>query len=206
MDPPVLNNTKAYTIKITKYLCVGTPYQRSTLHYCKTVLQRNRPAKLNVSLSVQETLNYVWVTVKLYYKFKTFQPLLIDMEQEGCEYVRNRPIIPLTDYIYDIFKKTVPDLSTPCPHGVSISYIVPSYYQCGNVWISVDELLEIDSRQNRTYTIVWWFEERYTPKSMPAGDYRVDVQFIAQDNVLLFALEAYFAVRRKGVLGSMLEW
>ncbi|XP_050090988.1 uncharacterized protein LOC126574686 [Anopheles aquasalis] len=174
--PHGTNSTKSYNIKITKYLCVNAPYKRSTLHYCKTVLQRNQPAKLNVSISVPETLDYTLVKVKVYYKFKTFQPFLIDVEQEGCEYVRNRPIIPESDFVYNIMKKTAPDISTPCPHG------------------------------NRTYTMLWWLEERYTPKSIPAGDYRVDVQFIAKDDVLIFALEAYISVRRKGVLGSMLEW
>ena len=61
-------------------------------------------------------------------------------------------------------------------------------------------------RQNKTYNIVWWLEERYTPKSIPAGDYRLDIQFFAHDNVKLFALETYITVRRAGVIASMIEW
>uniref|UniRef100_A0A182NRC0 Uncharacterized protein n=1 Tax=Anopheles dirus TaxID=7168 RepID=A0A182NRC0_9DIPT len=159
-EKPIERNTtrnKAYSIRITKYLCVGMPYERTTVNYCKTVLRRNQPTVLNVSVHVPEVLNYIWVTVKLYYKFRTFQPFLIDMEQEGCEYMKNRPVIPLTDYIYEIFQKSVPDLSSPCPHG------------------------------NKTYNIVWWLEEKYTPKSIPAGDYRLDVQFIAHDKAIIYA-------------------
>uniref|UniRef100_A0A182QZL0 Uncharacterized protein n=1 Tax=Anopheles farauti TaxID=69004 RepID=A0A182QZL0_9DIPT len=137
---PNCNTTsvKPYSIRITKYLCVGIPYERTTVNYCKTVLRRNQPTILNVSVNVPEVLNYIWVTVKLYYKFRTFQPFLIDMEQEGCEYIKNRPVIPLTDYIYEIFQKSVPDLSSPCPHG------------------------------NKTYKIETEFKEEYAPKSVPA--------------------------------------
>uniref|UniRef100_A0A182JZC8 Uncharacterized protein n=1 Tax=Anopheles christyi TaxID=43041 RepID=A0A182JZC8_9DIPT len=161
-------NIKPYSIKITKYVCVGTPYKRTSVSYCKTVVQRNKPAVLNVSVVVPEALNYIWLKVKLLYKFTTYQPFLIDMEQEGCEYIRNRPIIPLADYVYEIMQKTVPDLTTACPHG------------------------------NKTYNIVWWLEERYTPRSVPAGNYRLDIQFFARDKVLLFAVETYLTVRRAG--------
>uniref|UniRef100_A0A182P3T3 MD-2-related lipid-recognition domain-containing protein n=1 Tax=Anopheles epiroticus TaxID=199890 RepID=A0A182P3T3_9DIPT len=179
MDIPFSRNAtgiKPYSIKIIKYLCVGTPYQRSSINYCKTIVRRNKPTILNVSVVVPEVLNYIWVKVKVFYKFSTYQPFLIDAEQEGCEYIRNRPLIPLADYIYEIVQQSVPDLSTPCPHG------------------------------NRTYNIVWWLEERHTPRSIPAGDYRLDVQFVAQDKVLMFAAETYFSVRRAGVIASMLEW
>ncbi|EGK96821.1 AGAP013484-PA [Anopheles gambiae str. PEST] len=167
---------KPYSLKITKYLCVGMPYKRTSVPYCKTVLRRNHPAVLNVSVVAPETLNWIWVKVKLFYKFSSYQPFLIDMEQEACEYVKNRPIIPLTDYVYEIMQKTAPELAHPCPHG------------------------------NTTYNIVWWLEERYTPKSIPAGDYRLDIQFFAHDKVTLFAVETYFTVRRAGVIASMLEW
>ncbi|XP_041765416.1 uncharacterized protein LOC121590093 [Anopheles merus] len=167
---------KPYSFKITKYLCVGTPYQRTSVNYCKTVLRRNHPTVLNVSVIAPEILNWIWVKVKLFYKFSSYQPFLIDLEQEGCEYVKNRPIIPLADYIYQIMQKTAPELASPCPHG------------------------------NKTYSIVWWLEERYTPKSIPAGDYRLDIQFFAHDKVKLFALETYITVRRAGVIASMIEW
>ena len=60
--------------------------------------------------------------------------------------------------------------------------------------------------QNRTYDIVWWLEERHTPRSIPAGEYRLDMKFVAIDNVTLFASETYFTARRNGILRSMIEW
>uniref|UniRef100_A0A182W0R3 MD-2-related lipid-recognition domain-containing protein n=1 Tax=Anopheles minimus TaxID=112268 RepID=A0A182W0R3_9DIPT len=171
-----VNDSRPYKIKITKYLCVGAPYKRTTLHYCKTTLRRNKPAIINVSLAVPEVLNYILMSVKSYYKFSTYQPFLIDMEQEGCEYMKNRPLIPLANYVYDILQKTVPAIATPCPQG------------------------------NRTYTIVWWLDEHFLPKSLPAGDYRLDIAFDAYDKVTLFAMKAFFSVRRSGVIASMLEW
>uniref|UniRef100_A0A4Y0BEG1 MD-2-related lipid-recognition domain-containing protein n=1 Tax=Anopheles funestus TaxID=62324 RepID=A0A4Y0BEG1_ANOFN len=170
------NETKPYTFKILKYICVGTPYKRSRLNYCKTILRRNKPTLLNVSVTVPEVLNYIWVVVKVHYKFSTYQPFLIDMEEEACGYMKNRPVIPQTDYIFDTFVKSVPALSAPCPHG------------------------------NRTYNIVWWLEERLTPRSIPAGEYRLDFKFVAKDNVTIFASETYVMVRRSGIIGSMIEW
>ncbi|XP_053679964.1 uncharacterized protein LOC128730898 [Anopheles nili] len=167
---------KQYSLKITKYLCVGVPYSRSKLHHCKTVLRRNKPAVLNISITVPEVLTYIWLTVKLHYKFQTYQPLLIDLEKEACEYLAKHPFNPIDEYIYNIFAKTLPQVVSPCPHG------------------------------NRTYTAMWWLQERYTPSSMPAGDYRLDVKFFGWNNITLFYLEVYFSARRKGIIGSMIEW
>ncbi|KFB53970.1 AGAP013484-PA-like protein [Anopheles sinensis] len=170
------NTSRPHSLKVNKYLCVGIPYKRTTVPYCKTILLRNKPAMFNVSVVVPEVLNYILVTMKLYYKYKTYQPFLIDLEQEGCAYMKNRPAIPLADYIYEIFKDAMPELAKPCPHG------------------------------NRTYFITFLLEDRYSPNSMPAGDYRIDLKFMANDGVILFAVESYFSVRRSGVLPSMLDW
>uniref|UniRef100_A0A6E8WAF1 Uncharacterized protein n=1 Tax=Anopheles coluzzii TaxID=1518534 RepID=A0A6E8WAF1_ANOCL len=174
--PQRRNESKEYTFKILKYISKETPYKRTQLHYFKTILRRNQPTLLNMSLTIPEVLNYIWVRIKLHYKFNAYQPFLIDMEQEACEYIRNRPIIPQTDYIYETFVKRLPAIAGPCPHG------------------------------NRTYDIVWWLEERHTPRSIPAGEYRLDMKFVAIDNVTLFASETYFTARRKGILRSMIEW
>ncbi|XP_053679941.1 uncharacterized protein LOC128730876 [Anopheles nili] len=158
-----LNNTKQYTFRITKYVCTGAPYKRSNLHYCKTILRRNQPTMINVSLTVPEEVYIGWVVVKLYYKFATYQPFLIDAVFEACEYLKNRPINPVVTYVKDIMQETAPSLMSLCPHG-------------------------------------------HTPRSVPAGEYRLDITFSLHDNVTAFAFETYIIARRKGIIGSMIEW
>lgn len=50
------------------------------------------------------------------------------------------------------------------------------------------------------------FKVEYAPKSVPAGDYRMDIRVASRANVTLINFQVYVAVRRKGVLGSMLDW
>ena len=60
--------------------------------------------------------------------------------------------------------------------------------------------------QNRTYTQIAMLKEEYAPRSVPAGEYRMDAKFTTQTNVTLISLQIFFEVRRKGILKSMLEW
>uniref|UniRef100_A0A8W7PRP1 Uncharacterized protein n=1 Tax=Anopheles coluzzii TaxID=1518534 RepID=A0A8W7PRP1_ANOCL len=60
--------------------------------------------------------------------------------------------------------------------------------------------------KNKTYTELTMLKEEYAPKSMPAGDYRMDVRFSTKTNVTLFSLQLFFGVRRRGILNSMIEW
>uniref|UniRef100_A0A182JKP2 Uncharacterized protein n=1 Tax=Anopheles atroparvus TaxID=41427 RepID=A0A182JKP2_ANOAO len=86
------------------------PYKGSNVAYCKTILRRNKPI-------VPEVLKYIWVTVKLYYKFKTYQPFLIDMEQEGCQYrsVRSTRSRPHGHGVKGVGAGYTPDGTVLCP-------------------------------------------------------------------------------------------
>uniref|UniRef100_A0A9I3FGW4 Uncharacterized protein n=1 Tax=Anopheles epiroticus TaxID=199890 RepID=A0A9I3FGW4_9DIPT len=59
---------------------------------------------------------------------------------------------------------------------------------------------------NKTFIESTVFKEEYAPKSVPAGDYRMDIRLASKTNVTLLSLQCFAVVRRKGVLGSMLEW
>uniref|UniRef100_A0A182SPF4 Uncharacterized protein n=1 Tax=Anopheles maculatus TaxID=74869 RepID=A0A182SPF4_9DIPT len=59
---------------------------------------------------------------------------------------------------------------------------------------------------NKTYVVENVFKKEYAPQSIPAGDYRVDLRFATKSNVTMLSLQGYFSARRKGILGSMLEW
>ena len=60
--------------------------------------------------------------------------------------------------------------------------------------------------QNRTYSGLVSLKEEYAPRSVPAGEYRMDGIFTSQTNVTLLSMQLFFEVRRKGILKSMLEW
>ncbi|XP_052871369.1 uncharacterized protein LOC128276951, partial [Anopheles cruzii] len=63
------NNTPSKnTLRLTKFVCVDAPYQRTVLHYCKTIPRRNQSATLNVSLTVPEEINIVYFVAQLDYK------------------------------------------------------------------------------------------------------------------------------------------
>uniref|UniRef100_A0A182W835 MD-2-related lipid-recognition domain-containing protein n=1 Tax=Anopheles minimus TaxID=112268 RepID=A0A182W835_9DIPT len=167
---------KNYDVKVTKFMCIDTPYQRSVLHYCKTIVRRNRPTLLNLSLTVPESFDYVMLKVSAEYKFTTFRPLLFDLEIEGCEFLSSKARDPASAIAYSVVFEKYKNIAKPCPHG------------------------------NRTYNIEYWVDPETLPKSVPAGDYRVTTTFSFKDNVTLFKLQTYGSTRRKGIFRSMIEW
>uniref|UniRef100_A0A182RWY9 Uncharacterized protein n=1 Tax=Anopheles funestus TaxID=62324 RepID=A0A182RWY9_ANOFN len=159
------NSSRSFQLRLLKILCVDQPYKRTIVHYCKTVLRRNQPTLLNISITIPEVFNICYVTIKIEYKFNEYQPFLFDTRLEGCKFLREKPIDPLSLYLYGIFKETLPMVVTPCPHG------------------------------NRTYDILWTMDERLSPRSVPAGDYRVTAHWETESNETMIKLQIYCAVR-----------
>uniref|UniRef100_A0A182TA72 Uncharacterized protein n=1 Tax=Anopheles maculatus TaxID=74869 RepID=A0A182TA72_9DIPT len=71
---------------------------------------------------------------------------------------------------------------------------------------TLQDPLSIYMLKNRTYEATTVFRKEYMPQSIPAGDYRMDLRFATKSNVTMLSVQLYFSARRKGVLGSMLEW
>ncbi|XP_052873371.1 uncharacterized protein LOC128278680 [Anopheles cruzii] len=95
------NNTPSKnTLRLTKFVCVDAPYQRTVLHCCKTIPRRNQSATLNVSLTVPEVINIVYFVAQLDYKYTTWQPLLLNFRTEGCAFITKKYRDPLSQYIY----------------------------------------------------------------------------------------------------------
>ncbi|XP_041764372.1 uncharacterized protein LOC121589493 isoform X2 [Anopheles merus] len=115
------NESRPFTIRVTRFICTETPYEVSELLQCKTILRRNSPTYLNLTIHVPKVLNVVYF-------------------------------------------------------------------------------------QNRTYNVAYWLEDKFFPKSVPAGDYRQDVWFRDELNKTLLSYQAYFSVRRRGVWKSLIEW
>uniref|UniRef100_A0A1I8JSP4 MD-2-related lipid-recognition domain-containing protein n=1 Tax=Anopheles albimanus TaxID=7167 RepID=A0A1I8JSP4_ANOAL len=157
--------------RIVKYQCIGTPYQKTTVHYCNTLRVSNGTTYLNVSIHVPNKLNFINIAVKMYYKYLTYRPFMLDWNLEACHAMRTRRINPIEQVVVKLFEETIPSMYYPCPHG------------------------------NKTYTILWALDAKYSPKSMPSGDYRIDISFKDRDNVILLAFQAYAAMRRQGLIG-----
>uniref|UniRef100_A0A182R5B0 Uncharacterized protein n=1 Tax=Anopheles funestus TaxID=62324 RepID=A0A182R5B0_ANOFN len=170
------NVTRPYQLRLVKVLCVDQPYKRTIVHYCKTVPRRNQLTLFNLSVFIPDVLNKVFVSLKVEFKYNQYQPFLFDTRVEACQFLRDKPIDPLSLYLYNLFEESVPTILTPCPHG------------------------------NRTYDILWTMDERLSPRSVPAGDYRVTGHWETVDNVTIAKLEIYLAVRRRGIFRSMIDW
>uniref|UniRef100_A0A182W836 Spaetzle domain-containing protein n=1 Tax=Anopheles minimus TaxID=112268 RepID=A0A182W836_9DIPT len=99
---------KPFQLRIVKILCMDQPYKHTIVHHCKTVVRRNQPTLLNLSVTIPEVINFGYINIKIEYKFN---------ETEGCQFLRNKPDDPLSKYIYGIFEETLPTIVTPCPHG-----------------------------------------------------------------------------------------
>uniref|UniRef100_A0A182RQI5 Uncharacterized protein n=2 Tax=Anopheles funestus TaxID=62324 RepID=A0A182RQI5_ANOFN len=190
------NFTRPFTIRVTRLLCINMPYEETVVKECRAILRRNQRSLICVTIDLPKVYNYIMLQFRLYYKFTSFKPLLIDGQVEVCSYLRNPKRDPLNTYMYEVLKKLMPNTVHPCPHGVSV----------GVVEMNLRLQLCLHDFQNKTYAERSEFKEEYAPKSVPAGDYRMDLRFASESNVTLQWNQLFFTVRRKGVLGSMLEW
>ncbi|KFB45421.1 hypothetical protein ZHAS_00013352 [Anopheles sinensis] len=176
-DPVVFTDEpKPFTVRVTKFICVETPYEESELLQCRTVLRRNRPTFFNISVHVPGVLNRIYFQVRTYYRYNSYEPFPITLLMEICSYFRKPTTDIFSRHLMSIMMEVVSHLLYQCPHG------------------------------NTTYDAVYWLEDKFFPQSMPAGDFRQDVWFRTEHNRTIFAYQAYFSVRRMGIWRSMLEW
>uniref|UniRef100_A0A182M2W2 Uncharacterized protein n=1 Tax=Anopheles culicifacies TaxID=139723 RepID=A0A182M2W2_9DIPT len=170
------NDSKSFSVRVTRFICTEAPYEVSELLYCKTVLRRNKPTFFNVSVHVPMVLNKLYFNVKTYYRLNDYQAFPIDILVEVCAYFRNPSEDIFSRHLMSIMFETVPQVLYYCPHG------------------------------NTTYIISYWLEDKFFPKSMPAGDYRQDVWFRTEENKTIFSYRVFFSIRRMGIFRSLIEW
>uniref|UniRef100_A0A182Q6T7 Uncharacterized protein n=1 Tax=Anopheles farauti TaxID=69004 RepID=A0A182Q6T7_9DIPT len=158
------NETKDFSLRVLRYVCIEAPYERSVLNYCRTHLRRNQPTLFNLSIQVDDVLNELYIHMKTYYKYKSFQTFPIDVVVEVCSFLRNPTKDVISRHVLSVLIELMPQYAHHCPHG------------------------------NTTYNVLFWLEERFLPKSMPAGDYRLDAWFRDKDNVTFFAYQAFCTI------------
>uniref|UniRef100_A0A182KGV1 Uncharacterized protein n=1 Tax=Anopheles christyi TaxID=43041 RepID=A0A182KGV1_9DIPT len=170
------NESKSFSLRVTRFICTETPYEVSELLQCKTVLRRNKPTFLNLTVHIPQVLNTLYFQVKTYYRLNDYQAFPIDILMEVCSYLSKPSEDIFSRHLLSVFFVTIPHMLYYCPHG------------------------------NTTYRASFWLEDKFFPKSMPAGDYRMDVWFRDELNKTILAYQAYFSVRRMGVWRSLIEW
>uniref|UniRef100_A0A182XH60 Uncharacterized protein n=1 Tax=Anopheles quadriannulatus TaxID=34691 RepID=A0A182XH60_ANOQN len=162
------NESRPFTIRVTRFICTETPYEVSELLQCKTVLRRNKPTFFNVILHVPKVLNVVYFQVKTYYRLNEYQAFPVDISVEACAYLRNPSEDIFSRHVMSVVFITMPDLLYYCPQG------------------------------NTTYRAAFWLEDKFFPMSVPAGDYRMDIRFSDELNKTLISYQVHFSVRRRG--------
>uniref|UniRef100_A0A182NRB4 Uncharacterized protein n=1 Tax=Anopheles dirus TaxID=7168 RepID=A0A182NRB4_9DIPT len=160
----------SHTLRITKMQCIGTPYKHTYLHYCQMEQFENGTVGANISIHAPQVINYGEISAKLFYKYTTYRPFMIDWSMEYCQAYRVGKFNPSTALVMTIIKESLPAIYYPCPHG------------------------------NRTYNIFWMLEPKFIPRALPSGDYRLDVYIRDSTNTNMFALQVFGVVRKQGLL------
>ena len=111
--------TITHNLRISKIICVNTPYKLTHLNYCKMEQLPNGTIALNASIDVPIVLNYLEITTKLFYKYTTYRPFMIDWNIELCQAFRSGGYNPSTALVLKIIEATIPEFYYACPHGVS---------------------------------------------------------------------------------------
>uniref|UniRef100_A0A182W0R5 MD-2-related lipid-recognition domain-containing protein n=1 Tax=Anopheles minimus TaxID=112268 RepID=A0A182W0R5_9DIPT len=148
----VKNVTRPFSLRVVKLLCINQPYEETVVKECRVILRRNERSLICVSIYVPKVYHQLFIQFRLHYKFTTYKPLLIDGEIELCSYSRGPKKNPLENYVLGVMQEMLPNTVHPCPHG------------------------------NKTYNERTVYKEEYAPKSMPAGDYRMDIRFASSTN------------------------
>uniref|UniRef100_A0A9I3FGL6 Uncharacterized protein n=1 Tax=Anopheles epiroticus TaxID=199890 RepID=A0A9I3FGL6_9DIPT len=113
----------SYVMRITKLQCIDAPYKRTHLNYCKMVQFPNGTVALNTSVTLPMVINYAEIVAKLFYKYKTYRPFMVDWTIEYCQAARKGNLNPTATIMMKIVENSMPDFYYPCPHGVSLAYV-----------------------------------------------------------------------------------
>uniref|UniRef100_A0A182W2H9 Uncharacterized protein n=1 Tax=Anopheles minimus TaxID=112268 RepID=A0A182W2H9_9DIPT len=115
--PKLGNGNTSHILRVTKLQCIEAPYKLSHLNYCHMVQLSNGTVGLNTSVDIPIVLNYFEVTAKVYYKYTTYRPFMIDWTIELCQADRIGKFNPSTALVMKIMEQSVPEFYYPCPHG-----------------------------------------------------------------------------------------
>ncbi|XP_053679872.1 uncharacterized protein LOC128730814 [Anopheles nili] len=165
------NRTTSYTYRVVKVQCIGAPYKHTRLNHCKLEIFPNATTGVNISITVPMILNYVEISVQLFYKYNSYRPFMIDWSIEYCQAFRSERNIPSTALLLKVIAVTLSDFYYQCPHG------------------------------NRTYYDVWMLDTKLIPPTIPSGDYRLDISLKDSSNIPLIRAQIFGAVRKHGIFG-----
>lgn len=114
------NDTRPFSIKVLKMVCIDQPYNYTLLHTCKVKIARNQPAKLYLVLEILRPANALFMSYILNYKYNTYRPLLFDDSFNFCSFMSEQGsgINMLMNFMYKIASSQIKWLHK-CPYVVS---------------------------------------------------------------------------------------
>ncbi|XP_052892814.1 uncharacterized protein LOC128300694 [Anopheles moucheti] len=172
--PKTCAENSSYSMSVRKYVCIDMPYKETILHSCKSIPRRNAPTMVTVLMDVPKLYDNFVLQLLVFYKFSTYQPFLITIDRNGCEFIRHPPQFGVEKHVYDVLKETLPELLEPCPAG------------------------------NRTYNLTWYFHQRLSLKHVPAGEYKLRFKLISPPSNTLFGMDIFITVRNAGIISSFM--
>ncbi|KFB46049.1 AGAP013113-PA-like protein [Anopheles sinensis] len=168
----VSETNATHQLRVTKIQCVDVPYKRTKLNYCRMGTFPNNTVFINASLDVPMPLNYILLSAKLFYKYTAYHPFMVDWNIEICRTLRYpKRQTVIAKVAMKMIIDTLPHFAYNCPHG------------------------------NRTYSSVWMYPSKFIFKTVPSGDYRLDIRLSDRDEETLFAIQTFMAVRKQGIIG-----
>ncbi|KAL1399269.1 hypothetical protein pipiens_002230 [Culex pipiens pipiens] len=115
------DTVRNYTLRIERNLCVDQPYKYFELLTCTNRLIRNQPSQTHIVGRFRTLQDVVFCRYKVYYRFRTYQPFLIDEWFNYCDAYDNLDGVSSIGLLaIGGLKTTIPDLPG-CPFGGMIN-------------------------------------------------------------------------------------
>uniref|UniRef100_A0A240PP81 Uncharacterized protein n=1 Tax=Anopheles christyi TaxID=43041 RepID=A0A240PP81_9DIPT len=168
----------SYVMRITKLQCIDAPYKRTHLNHCQMVQFPNGTVALNTSVTIPMVINYAEIVAKVFYRYTTYRPFIIDWSIDYCQAARKGNLNPTAAIMMRIVENSMPDYYYPCPHGVNDAML--------------RHLGELTLHP---------FAPSYIPTTLPSGDYRLDIYFRDSTRITLYALQMFASIRKQGLIG-----
>ncbi|XP_058817863.1 uncharacterized protein LOC131681169 [Topomyia yanbarensis] len=167
------NQTRPYTVRVSKLLCTDQPYKHVEVHVCNVKLQRNKPAVFNLHFTVLKPANFVRFMITMNYKYNTYTPFLEKLDFELCSYIANdwkKGTNKMADLFLELATAQI-EWIKKCP------YYVMGRYNVTDFEIRTDML----------------------PQFVPAGDFRFDFRTFTENNETLLNFQLFCNIRARGV-------
>ncbi|KAL9693909.1 hypothetical protein quinque_013194 [Culex quinquefasciatus] len=122
-SPDAIRN---YTLRIERNLCVDQPYKYFELLTCSNRLMRNQPSETYFAGRFLTPQEPVFVRYKVYYRFRTYQPFLMDEWFNYCEVFDNSGNVSKVNRLWvGSLRTSIPNLpGCPLQGLLNVTYVI----------------------------------------------------------------------------------